>query len=298
MEAWLTSTFGSPEGLALLVVAGATSGVVGVHIVLRRLPFLTIGLAHATFPGLVLAGIIGVNLVAGTLVFGLAVVALIALLGATDKMTSSTAIGVVLSAGFALGVVMVSASDGYARDLSAYLVGSVATVSPADVAVTAVAALVVLAVLAATHKELVLGAFDPGYLAAQGYPVLGLELVVLAAVEVTVVTALPGMGTILAVALLVSPAAAARLWTDRVGTAMALAAAIGAGSGVLGLWIATAAHTAAGATVALVAGGALAVSALASPTHGALGQLLGRGDARDVVDADCPVHPEPAAQAS
>ena len=297
MEAWLTSTFGSPEGLALLVVAGATSGVVGVHIVLRRLPFLTIGLAHATFPGLVLAGIIGVNLVAGTLVFGLAVVALIALLGATDKMTSSTAIGVVLSAGFALGVVMVSASDGYARDLSAYLVGSVATVSPADVAVTAVAALVSAGV-GGLGGKLVLGAFDPGYLAAQGYPVLGLELVLLAAVEVTVVTALPGMGTILAVALLVSPAAAARLWTDRVGTAMALAAAIGAGSGVLGLWIATAAHTAAGATVALVAGSALAVSALASPTHGALGQLLGRGDPRDGVDADCPVHPAPATQTS
>lgn len=272
----MTRVFGSPEALLELLVAGVVCGVVGVHVILRRLPFLTIGLTHATFPGLVLAGLLGVNLIAGTLVFGVLVVLAIALLGAADRLESSTAIGVVLSAGFALGVVMVSASDGFSRDLSAYLTGSVATVSRTDVAITAAAGLVVLAALAAFHKELVLGAFDPGSLAAQGYPVLALDLLVLVAVEVTVVTALPAMGTILAVSLLVSPAAAARLWTDRVGTAMVLAAAFGATSGVVGLAISVAAHTAAGATVALTAGGVLALSALLSPRHGWLATLLDR----------------------
>jgi ABC-type Mn2+/Zn2+ transport system permease subunit len=268
---WVTATFGSPEALAELVVAGVVCGVVGVHVVLRHLPFLSIGLTHATFPGLVLAGLLGVNLVAGSLAFGVVVVVAIALLGAADRMGSSTAIGVVLSAGFALGVVLVSSADGFSRDLTAYLVGSVATVSPTDVAVAAGAGVVVLAALAAFHKELVLAAFDPGSLAARGYPVLALDLLLLVAVEVTIVTALPAMGTILAVSLLVSPAATARLWTDRVGTAMALAAAVGAGSGVVGLAVSVAAHTATGATVALVAGGVLAVSAAASavvaPAH-------------------------------
>lgn len=276
MSDWVTQVFGSPESLLALVVAGAVCGVVGVHVVLRRLPFLTIGLAHATFPGLVLAGLVGVNLVAGTLAFGVVVVLAIALLGLTDRVESSTAIGVVLAAGFALGALLASTTDGMSRDLTAYLVGSIATVSPTDVVVTAVAGAVVLAALAATHKELVLGAFDPGSLAALGYPVLALDLVLLVAVEVTVVTALPAMGTILAVSLVVSPAAAARLWTDRVGTAMVLAAALGASSGAVGLAIAVAAHTAAGATVALVAGATLAVSAVVSPRHGWLAGVLAR----------------------
>jgi manganese/iron transport system permease protein len=253
MSAWIAQTFGSVEALAQVTLAAVVGGVVGVHVVLRRLPFLVMGLTHATFPGLVIAGLLGVNLLAGTLVFGVVVVAVIVALGAADQVESSSAIGVVLAAGFALGVVLVSASDGFARDLSAYLVGSVATVAPADVWITAAAAVVVLGVLALLHKELVLGAFDAGSLAALGYPVLLLDLVLLVGIEVTVVTALPAMGTILCVSLLVAPAATARLWTDDLVTTMVLAAGLGVTAGAAGLAISVAAHTAAGATVALVA---------------------------------------------
>ena len=92
-----------------------------------------------------------------------------------------------------------------------------------------------LAVLAAFHKELVLGAFDRDGLAAMGYPVLVLDLVLLVAIELTVVTTIPAVGTILSVALIVAPAATARLWTDRVGPSMAIAAGVGAACGALGL---------------------------------------------------------------
>ncbi len=266
MSAWLTQTFGSVEALSQVVLAGLVGGVVGVHIVLRRLPFLTMGLTHATFPGLVLAGLLGVNLLAGTLVFGVVVVAAMVGLGAIDQIESSSAIGVVLAASFALGVVLVSASDGFARDLPAYLVGSVATVSPTDVWITAAAAVVVLGGVGLLHKELVLGAFDPGSLAALGYPVLLLDLALAVGIEITVVTALPAMGTILCVSLLVAPAAAARHWSDHVGTTMAIAAALGVGSGALGLAISVTAHTAAGATVALVAAAVFLLSAVLRPS--------------------------------
>lgn len=262
MSGWIAQTFGSMEALAQVSMAAVVGGVVGVHVVLRRLPFLVMGLTHATFPGLVLAGLVGVNLLAGTLVFGVVVVAVIVALGAADQVESSSAIGVVLAAAFALGVVLVSVSDGFAQDLPAYLVGSVATVSPADVAITAVAGAVVLGVLALAHKELVLGAFDAGSLAALGYPVLVLDLVLLVGIEVTVVTALPAMGTILCVSLLVAPAAAARLWTDDLVATMSLAAGLGVVAGAAGLAISVAAHTAAGATVALVAAAIFVGSAL------------------------------------
>ena len=77
MSAWIAQTFGSVEALAQVTLAALVGGVVGVHVVLRRLPFLVMGLTHATVPGLVIAGLLGVNLLAGTLAFGVVVVAVV-----------------------------------------------------------------------------------------------------------------------------------------------------------------------------------------------------------------------------
>jgi manganese/iron transport system permease protein len=130
----------------------------------------------------------------------------------------------------------------------------------------------VLATLAAVHKELVLGAFDRGGLAALGYPVLALDVVLLLVVEATVVTSIPAVGTVLAVALIVAPAATARLWTDRLRATMALAAALGAACAVVGLAISLQWRVAAGATIVLVAAFAFAVSLMVrwspAPTRG------------------------------
>ena len=147
------------------------------------------------------------------------------------SLDSSTATGVVLAGGFALGVVLISSQPGFSKDLTAFLVGSILTVTTTDLVTTAIAGLVVLAVLAAFHKELVLGAFDRDGLTAMGYPVLVLDLVLLVAIELTVVTTIPAVGTILSVALIVAPAATARLWTDRVGPSMAIAAGVGPPAG-------------------------------------------------------------------
>jgi ABC-type Mn2+/Zn2+ transport system permease subunit len=276
---WLDRTFGSPEALAEVVLAGVICGVVGVHVVLRRLPFFAMALTHATFPGIVLAALLGVSLFGGALVFGVVVVMAIAALGAADRVESSTAVGVVLAGGFALGVVLVSAQDGFSRDLTAYLVGSVATVQASDVILTALTGIVVLATIGLLHKELVLGAFDRPAAAALGYPVGVIDVVMLLCVELTVVTSLRAMGTILSIALIVAPAATARLWTERVGTAMVLAAGLGAASGAVGLALSARFAVAAGAAIALTAAAAFAISLLVSPSHGLVARFT-RGGAR------------------
>jgi len=125
-------------------------------------------------------------------------------------------------------------------------------------------------VLAALHKELVLGAFDRDGLVAMGYPVLVLDLVLLVAIELTVVTTIPAVGTILSVALIVAPAAAARLWTDRVGPSMAIAAGIGAASGALGLVVSNQWSIAAGPTICVILSLVFATSTIVSPRHGLL----------------------------
>ena len=259
----LGDTLGSPlfrRALAEAVLVGALGGVVGVHVLLRRLPFFVVAMSHATFPGVALASVAGISLFVGGTGFGLVVVLAVVALGSRRVLDDASVIGVVLAASFALGVVVLSARPGAAADLSDFLVGSVLTVTAADIATTAAVGLGVLCVLAALHKELVLGAFDPEGAAALGYRTGALDACLLALVTITLVTAVPAVGTLLGVALLTVPALAARMWADRVAPAMALAAGFGAASGALGLFASAFWSVAAGAAIALSATTLLVVS--------------------------------------
>jgi ABC-type Mn2+/Zn2+ transport system permease subunit len=262
------------------VLVGVLSAVVGVHVVLRRLSFFTMAMTHATFPGVVIAALLGVDLLLGTFAFGVLVVLALTWLADRPRSDPTASVGVVLSFGFALGVVLMSAQAGFTRDLSAYLVGSILTVQIRDLAITGAALALALLVLAALGKELVFGAFDRGGMAALGYAPRRLDLVLLLLIEVAVVSSVPAVGTILAVALVVAPAATARLWCDRVGPMTVVAACIGAASGIVGLAISQSVAVAAGAAIVLVAVGFFVVSLLVAPTHGVLARLRHRSRAR------------------
>jgi manganese/iron transport system permease protein len=267
------SVLGDPffqRALVEAVLTGALCGVVGVHVLLRRLPFLAIALGHATFPGVVLASLIGLDLVLGSGLFGLVLVLVVAALGSRERIDETSAIGVVLAGAFSIGVLLVATRPGFSRDLTAFLVGSVTTVQGTDIAATAIIGVVVLASCAALHKLLVMGAFDRSGLAALGYPAARVDLAFLVVLELTLVASVPAVGTILAVALITAPAAAARLWTDRVAPAMAVSAAIGAASGALGLVVSTIWRIAAGPAIVLVATAAFVVSLLAGSRGGRL----------------------------
>jgi len=248
---------------ALLV--GALCGLVGVHVVLRRLSFFTMAMTHATFPGVVLAALVGVDLLLGSGLFGVLVVLGVSWLTTRPRSESAAAVGVVLSAGFALGVALLSAQAGFTRDLSAYLVGSIVTVQAGDLVKTALVLAAVALTLALVGKELVFGAFDRGGMVAAGYPAGRLDLLLLLVVELTVVTSVPAVGTIQAVALIVAPAAAARLWSDRIGPTTALAVLLGMASGVVGLAVSQAYEVAAGAAIVLAACGFFVLSVVVAP---------------------------------
>jgi ABC-type Mn2+/Zn2+ transport system permease subunit len=248
---------------ALLV--GALCGLVGVHVVLRRLSFFTMAMTHATFPGVVLAALVGVDLLLGSGLFGVFVVLGVSWLTTRPRSDSAAAVGVVLSAGFALGVALQSAQAGFTRDLSAYLVGSIVTVQVADLVKTALVLAAVALTLALIGKELVFGAFDRGGMVAAGYPAGRLDLLLLLVVELTVVTSVPAVGTIQAVALIVAPAAAARLWCDRIGPTTALAVLLGMASGVVGLAVSQAYEVAAGAAIVLAACAFFVLSVVVAP---------------------------------
>lgn len=241
-------------------LVGALCGVVGVHVLLRKLPFFTLALSHATLPGVVLASTLGLSLYAGGLAGAAALVLAVAVVGSARRLNAATATGVALSGAFAGGVLLQSARPSASQELTAFLVGDVLTVSAGDLLVTAAVGVTVIAVLAALHKDLVFTVFDPTGAAAAGYPLTRVELVVLAVIGLTVVTSIPAVGTILVVALLVTVPLAARQWFDRIGPAMALAALLGATAGASGLAASAQWDIAAGAAIVLAATALLALS--------------------------------------
>jgi manganese/iron transport system permease protein len=244
------------------VLVGALCGFVGIHVVLRRLSFFTVTIAHATFPGVVIAALVGLGALVGGLLFALAIVLVVFVVSADRRLDTSAVVGVALAGSFGLGAMLQSTQQGFTKDLAAVLVGSILTVQRSDVALTVVIALVVVALLGSLHKELVLRAFD-----GQAFEALGfgrtLDLVLLAAVAVTVVATVPVVGTMLSIALLSIPALTARLVTRRVATAVAASVAYGAASGALGLTASAEWDISAGASIALASAALFALTWLA-----------------------------------
>lgn len=255
------------------VLAGGFAGVVGVHVVLRRLSFFAMSMAHATFPGVVVAYWIGVLPLAGALGFGWLLVLPVVVMGQIRELDHSSVVGVVLAGSFGLGVMLQSLQPRPNKDLAALLAGQILAVEPSDLLTQAAVAAAVGGFLLAVHKELVLGAFDRQGATALGYS-SALDAALLFAVVASVVTAVPAMGTILSVALVVVPALAARLWTDRLWLTFVLAALIGATSGVVGLAVSATWDIAAGGAIALTVSAGFAISWLAG-THGLRGALGG-----------------------
>jgi ABC-type Mn2+/Zn2+ transport system permease subunit len=245
-----------------VVLAGALAGLVGVQVVLRRLSFFTMALTHATFPGVVAASIIGVNILIGGAVAGGVIALAVAALTRRRGQNAAAATGVLLSAGFALGAVLVATQSGFSRELSSFLVGSILTVDIPDLVTTGVVLAVVAVVLVVCARPLLLVGFDRGGAQAAGLATVGWDLLLLLLVEVVVVTMVPAVGTILALSLIVAPAAAARLWSDRLPVITALAVVFAVTSGLAGLWISARCNVAAGASISLVATAVLAVSGL------------------------------------
>ncbi|MCW7987434.1 metal ABC transporter permease [Streptomyces sp. WAC01526] len=262
---WLDSY--AHRALLEAALLGAVCGAIGLHVLLRQLGFFAMAMTHATFPGVALATMTGFDLYLGGGAAG--VLGCLCVVGVSRRRDqgTGTATGIMLAAGFALGVALLSASNGFNKNLEAFMTGSLLTVSDHDLATTAGVGAVVLLVLGALHKEFVHGAFDPEGQRAAGYPVVALELLLLLLVEAVIVVTAPAVGVMLAMSLIIGPAATARLWTDRIGSALPLAAALGVAACVIGLEVSIRWDMAAGGTITLVIA-ALFLTALVVSPHG------------------------------
>jgi manganese/iron transport system permease protein len=274
---WLTDPLGydfALRALAEVVVMGVTCGAIGAYVVVRRLAFIGDAISHAVFPGIVVAYLLGASIVLGALVAGVLTALAIGWVARGGRIREDTAIGIFFAAAFALGIVIISTQDTYQGDLSCFLIGNLQGVSIEDLLISGVTATLLLALLAALHKELLMVSFDRTLAAALGYPVYGLDLLLLLMLTVTIVVSIQAVGIILVLAMLITPAATARLLVDRFGPMVVLGAVIGAVVGVVGYYVSFHLGTASGATIVLLMTAVFLVAFVLSPRHGLLAHRL------------------------
>ncbi len=241
------------RGIIASVLVAVVCGVLGSFVVLKKLAFIGDALAHASFGGVALAFVLGLNVYVGAFVFALATALGIGAVTERGRVSSDTAIGVLFSGTFAFGILIISRVDEYTTDLFGYLFGDVLSITGSDLWMMASLGLIVLALVAVFYRQLLFVAFDPAVAAASGLPARALEYLLLALLGITIVTAIQAVGIVLVVALLVTPAATAYLLTRRFHRMMLLSIALGGFSAVLGIYLSYYLDLASGAAIILVA---------------------------------------------
>lgn len=224
--------------LLLLLVLALGAGTVGTIVNLRRLEFVSDGLTHAVFPGLVIGFMVAGT--AGILPGGLvaSLVAALVLVVVARRTGGETAIAIVLTACFSLGVVLVSLRSEWAGQLESFFFGSLLTVTDAQLVVSSVLVGIAALAIVVTWRWQVFRAFDDAGARVAGVPTRLADVIANVAVALVVVAASASVGTLLVLAVLIVPVAAARAVTRRILPAALVAIGVTALAAWLGLAIA------------------------------------------------------------
>lgn len=266
-------------------IVAIVAGVVGCLVVLRRMAFLGDALSHAMIAGvaggyLVMKLLFGLEahapgMLLGSLLAAIVTVALISFVAQISRVKEDTAIGIMYTGIFALGVVLVSIFRHYIHiDLMHFIMGDILGVADADLWVSAFAAVFVLSVLILFFRHFQLTTFDPVMASSIGLPVLLLDYLLTTCVSLVVVSAVSMVGVILVVGLLITPAATAYLLSDRLDRMMWLAALFGVTSVVGGLYLCVWLDSAGGGAIMLFCTAQFLVVLAVAPKYGLLARWL------------------------
>jgi ABC-type Mn2+/Zn2+ transport system permease subunit len=265
------------RGLAAAVMIAIVCAVIGAFVVMQELAFIGDALAHASFPGVVIAFLLKFPLELGGAIVGIVTALGIGVITRRAKISQDTAIGVLFAGTFALGVALLSTVKNYTKDLFGLLLGDVLAIQAADLVVIAIMGALMLAIVFAIYKELVLVTFDPVQAEVIGLPVGWLNELLLALMAVTIVISIQTVGIVLVVAMLVTPAATATLLVRRFPLVMLVGAIQGVLGVVAGLYLSFYLNIASGATIVLVLTSMFFLALVLAPRSARLRRALARG---------------------
>jgi zinc transport system permease protein len=248
------------NALAAGVLVSVACGVIGTFIVVKRIVFISGGIAHAAYGGIGLGYFLGVNPVLGAIAFSLAAALGMGAVQRRTRQRPDTLIGVMWAIGMAIGIIFVDLTEGYKADLMSYLFGSILAVPTRDLLIMLVLDLVVIALVVMFYKELLAISFDEVFATVENVPVDAIYLLLMGMIALTVVMLMRVVGLILVIAMLTIPAAISGQFLRDMKAMMILASVLGVAFNVAGLWLSYLLNLTSGATIILVSGLAYLVS--------------------------------------
>ncbi|KKO54779.1 metal ABC transporter permease [Paenibacillus sp. DMB20] len=272
-------------------LVGLSCGMIGVFLILRRMAMMADAISHTVLLGIVTAFLItrelsGIHMLIGAIIAGLLTAVLVQWFHSRGVQQDAS-IGVVFTTLFAIGVILIATQVGNAHlDTKHALMGEITFVPwekisvpwlgeiPEATFILAVVLLVVVLVIAAFYKEWKITSFDPALAASIGIPVVLMHYVFMSLVSVTTVAAFDAVGAIMVVAMLITPAASAYLWTDRLSVMLVLSGAFGVLSAITGYYVAVWLDTSISGSMAFATGVVFLLSFLLSPKHGMISRYL------------------------
>jgi manganese/iron transport system permease protein/iron/zinc/copper transport system permease protein len=252
------------RGIAVAIMVGAACGILGVYIILRGLSYIGHGVSHAVFGGAVVSYIININLYIGAALWGFLSVFLINEISRRSKIKADAAIGVVTTAGFAVGVLLISTTRSFTRNFEAILFGNILGITDQDLLMIFAASVITALFVIFFHKRLIFTIFDKETAKVYGVKTEHVETIFSLVLATVVIASMSAIGVTLLAAAIVAPAVSARMLTNNFQRMILISTVIGAITSFAGMYASFYLDSASGATIVLFSAAAFGMSALYS----------------------------------
>ncbi len=240
------------NGTLAAVIVGALCGLIGVYIVLRGMSYIGHGLSHAVFGGAVVAFVMNWNFYLGAGVWGFLAALLINQTVRRTRINADAAIGIVTTASFAIGVALVSRYRRFTRSFDAALFGNVLGVTTADLLVIAAVTVLVAGIIFLMYKQLLFTTFDADVARTYGIHTEWVDTLFSLALAAAIIASMQILGVTMIAAAIVIPAITARLLTDSFGQMIIYSTALGALTGLVGMYASFYVDVSSGATIVII----------------------------------------------
>ncbi|MFO7957729.1 MAG: metal ABC transporter permease [Candidatus Brocadiia bacterium] len=254
LHALQTQTF-MQNAVIVGLLASAACAMVGTYVVVKRITFISGGIAHAVLGGMGVAYFLNRDPLAGALVASIVAALIIGIVSLRARQREDTIIGALWAVGMAVGIVFMHKTEGYQVDLMNYLFGNILLVTRGDVFLTLALDVGILGAVLLFYKRFLGICFDEEFTRIQGVQVDVFYLLLLCLIALTVVILVQVVGIILVIALLTLPAATAGHYGRSLKQMMVIALVVGAACTTGGLALSYPYDLPSGATIVLIAGG-------------------------------------------
>lgn len=252
------------RGILVSVLVGGTCGLLGVYIILRGLSYIGHGMSHAIFGGAVVSYIANLNFYFGAAAWGFVSALLINEIAKRNKIKADAAIGVVTTAGFAIGVLLISLNRGYMRNFEALLFGNILSITDQDLIAIILITIITGGFIFFFQKRLLFTVFDRETAQVYGVRTDLVDILFSLVLAGVVIASMSSIGVTLLAAALVAPAIASRMLTNDFMKIIILSTLIGISTAFLGMYASFFFNSASGATIVLFGAAAVGLSALYS----------------------------------